>query len=109
MKTKMPSRSPHLEAIPLDDGGVTVGKIPVRGTGLRVGMQGSGTLILMSPAKARRMAQGFDNQTARDNDLGWIAVALREAAAEIEAMPHDEQMRVVDQMWKTIDARGRPQ
>lgn len=101
----MPPRSPHLEGIPLNDTGLTVGKIPVRGTGLRVGMQTSGTLILMSPAKARRMAKQFDSQEARDAELDWVAAALRESADEIEAMPHPEQMRVVDQIWRTIDTQ----
>ena len=62
--TGMPPREDNIEAIPLDDAGLVVGKIPVRSVGLRIGLQANGQLVLMSPAAARRMAKKFDSPEA---------------------------------------------
>lgn len=107
--TGMPTRQHSSEAIPLADDGLTVGKVPVRGAGLRVGMQANGQLVLMSPAAARRMAKRFDSPDAVAADLGWVADALREAAAEIQATPLPEQLRIADQFAALGGARGTRQ
>jgi len=84
---KMPTRSAGLELLPVDpnDSTLTVGKVPVLGVGLRVGLMCAGQVIQMSPAQARRMAKEFETPTAIEHELDWVAVALREAADEIEA------------------------
>ncbi|WP_231379106.1 hypothetical protein [Brevundimonas sp. BAL450] len=105
----MPPRAEGLHGLGLNDDGITVGKVPVRGTGLRVGMQGGGVALIMSPAKARRVAKDWRRPEAVAAELDWIADALEEAADEIDATPHDEQMRMVDQAWATIAAKGTAQ
>ena len=87
----MPPRSDELEMIPLDDDGLTVGKVTVAGAGLRVGLMACGTLALFSPAKARRIARDFEGPDSVAAGLGWVAQALREAADEIEAMTATKQ------------------
>lgn len=62
-----------------------VGKVPIAGVGLRVGMMVDQKLVHMSPTKARRMALAFEAPEAVEADLGWVAHALRECADEIEA------------------------
>lgn len=90
---KMPPRSAGLEMVPLDpaDNTLTVGKVPVAGAGLRVGLMCAGDLMLMSPAKARRMALDFETPEAVKHELDWVAFALREAADEIEALTATKQ------------------
>lgn len=108
-QTPLPPRAEGLHGIPLDDKGVTVGKVPVRGVGLRVGLMGAGHAMLMSPAKARRWAAEWRRPEAVAVGLDWIATALEEAAGEIEATPHDEQMRMVEQAWSLIGSTGTRQ
>lgn len=90
---KMPPRAEGLEFVPLDpaDNTLTVGKVPVAGVGMRVGIMCAGELVLMSPAKARRMALDFETPEAVKNELDWVAVALRECADEIEALTATKQ------------------
>ncbi|MET4683723.1 hypothetical protein [Brevundimonas faecalis] len=102
----MPEKHQGLLGVPLNDASITLGLIPVQGVGLRVGMKGAGHLILMSPAKARRMGKSFDQPEAQHADLDWIAGALREAADELDAMPLDKQMAVVAQAAALISAKG---
>lgn len=109
MTTKLPPRREGLEGIPLGQDGVTVGKVPVRGVGFRVGLQGAGRALIMSPAKARRFAQTWKTPEAIAAELDWIAEALVEAANEIDAIPADEQRRRADEMWATIAAQGARQ
>lgn len=85
MADEMPPRQTSLEFIPIDDDGLTVGKVPVVGVGLRIGLMACGTLALMSPAKARRVAKEFEGTEATAAGLAWVAGALRECADEIEA------------------------
>lgn len=109
MSDYMPPRAEGLEGVPLDLDGVVIGKIPVRGVGLRVGMQGLGRLLLMSPAKARRFAKDWTRPEVVAAGMDWISRALIEAADEIEATPLSEQIRMAEQAWATISARGPSQ
>jgi hypothetical protein len=81
----MPPRSDKLELIPADQDGIVVGKVPVLGVGLRVGLLCAGKLVHMSPAAARRMAGHFETDEAKAVEMDWVAVALRECADELEA------------------------
>ena len=109
MSAELPPREDGLEAVPLNYQGVVVGKVPVRGVGFRVGLQGGGRALLMSPARARRFAKDWRSPQAVAAGLDWIATALVEAADEIDAIPADEQRRRADQLWAMIDAGGTPQ
>lgn len=109
MTAALPPRSEGLEGIPLDHQGVVVGKVPVRGVGFRVGLQGAGQALIMSPAKARRFAETWRSPEAVAAELDWIATALIEAADEIDAIPVEEQRRRADEMWATITAKGSRQ
>lgn len=86
----MPPRQ-DAELIPLNDDGLTVGKIPVVGVGLRVGLMTMGRLALMSPAKARRLARDFETPDAIAAELDWVAFALRQCADEIEGVEPTRQ------------------
>jgi hypothetical protein len=90
-EVKMPPREAGAVLVPLDDDGLTVGKVPVAGVGLRVGMMTMGTLALMSPAKARRIARDFETPEAIAAELGWVAFALRQCADEIEGVEPTRQ------------------
>jgi len=104
--TSMPPRSAGLEGIPLQHDGVVVGMVPVRGVGFRVGLQGAGQALIMSPAKARRMAPDWRSPEAKAAGLDWIADALEEAANDIDAMPAAEQIQRANEMWAAISATG---
>jgi hypothetical protein len=77
--------------VPVDDGGITVGKVLVAGVGVRIAMLCDGRLVHMSPAAARRLAADFDTAEALAHDLGWIAETLRECADEIDAATATKQ------------------
>lgn len=109
MSAKLPPRSEGLEGIPLDFDGVAIGKVPVRGVGFRVGMQGAGRALIMSPAEARRFAKSWRTPEAVAAELDWIADALVEAANEIDAVPAAEQRRMANEMWATLTAQGTRQ
>ncbi len=104
--TSAPPRSTGLEGIPLQHDGVVVGMVPVRGVGFRVGLQGGGHALIMSPSKARRMAPAWRSQEAKAAGLDWIADALEETARDIDAMTVAEQIQKADDMWATISATG---
>lgn len=104
--TSAPPRSPSLEGIPLHHDGVVAGMVPVRGVGFRVGLQGAGQALIMSPAKTRRMVPSWRSPEAVAAGLGWIADALEEAADDIDAMPVAEQIQRANEMWATISAAG---
>lgn len=106
MTAYMPPRAEGLHGIPQDAEGVVVGKIPVRGIGLRVGLQGAGKTLVMTPARARRFAREFEQAEAVAAGLDWIGRALIEAADEIDATPHAEQMRLATEAWATLSAKG---
>lgn len=90
---KMPPRREGLEFVTLhaDDNTLTVGKVPVLGVGFRVGLTLAGQIILLSPWAARRFARDFETPQAVEHELDWVAVALREAADEIQAMTATKQ------------------
>lgn len=83
----MPKRREGLELVELDPTStdVVVGKCIVPGPGLRIGLTFGATFLHFSPAGARRVARGFETEFAKANGLDWIAVALREAADELDA------------------------
>lgn len=89
----MPPRHAGLELLPVDpsDNTLTVGKVPVAGAGLRVGIMCAGQVVLLSPAAARRYAKEFETPLAAEHELDWVATALREAADEIQAMTATKQ------------------
>jgi hypothetical protein len=87
----MPPRQDGLHWVPANDPGLTVGKVPVLGAGLRVGILCDGRLVHFSPAGARRHASDWETPEAKASDLEWVAEAMRQCADEIEALTATKQ------------------
>jgi hypothetical protein len=64
---------------------IEIGACVVLGAGWRVALLFEGQLISMSPAKARRLARGFETPEAAVAGVGWVADSLRQFADQVEA------------------------